>query len=1206
MTNRRFTNRRTTGSERQERIFDSGPYLARVVSHLDNTFMGSLKVQLIKTTEAGDYRDLETTLITAHYASPFFGQTSVFSNGQNDDFQSSQQSYGFWAVPPDVDSKVLVTFVEGRRDICYWFACVPDDYMNFMVPDGRPATAFTTEGTRPQEGRRYPVGEYNKRITDPAGNAQPTTYPKPVNVDFVNTLTEQGLLEDDFRGLTSSSARREVPSAVFGINTPGPLDRRQNAPVGARGALESKANVPRARLTGHSIVMDDGDDKILRRGSAADSPPEYVELEGTEPGELPEDVTLRPANELFRIRTRTGHQILLHNTEDLIYIANARGTAWIELTSNGKIDIYAQDSISLHTEAEFNVTADSNINLTAGGNINLNATGNIQQTATNIDSTAGGRVAIKASGAISANAGDFFALTSSNDFGITSAAGEVNITGESALELNSAADVNLISDGGAVRVAAGTNFEGVAGTMVAFQAPQVHDSSDFRYINTANLDINSVGTLLTTNLLDILSTNIIIEGTGSIDIKSEGQIICTTDGVIKFKSSVHEIGSDNLSVDNGEFQFRGIGKFVSSLYTSKIWAPQAELNFIRSNSGASGASATTPNYSKHDPGDAAPATAATEAESPAPAVKTIGPAQTVDPQPAATAPRIPQHEPWFEHENLNPQAYARVRAETETTETYVSTFPDTFAHIGRDQTTVTTTTTQTPTPSRTFSEGGDDEDGGSVGVFDYNNYTDNASAIIGFFEGKGFEPWVGAGVAGALQWESGKNINPGAWLPPNSASQGLVNVPGNGGLGARGICQWRNAGNRLTNLERFLGKPLLVQPETNVNAPNYDRLRAERLPTQGYRSMPRDPGNAVRIAPSNTTLEEQLNGMYWEWENAESATLRAIRAINSGSEVQKARQVAAIMNDVFLRSGNPVISGIRVKTRRENSAQEIYEAHVSGRTTAPITDPADFPAPPVVGTGPEAGARPRTDGDPADLTTSSTAPNVFLPGGSARAGALRPEFISALNRAASESGIARIQATSMANEPMRRFNPATRIPIDRWGTLPVRTDGPGADLRYNTANGKWERLIGGQWEARPSGMSWRVGTERHDTGLAVDAYLFVYEGGRLRKLNPESNRSDINRIATFCEAFSRYGGRAVGIGWSNADFMKAGLYHYDMLGGNIAPTSAYIRPRGYTGSAINGWNQSPSTWTYGTPPRDFSSIIGNALAAGVTGGRGLS
>lgn len=1203
MTNRRFTNRRTTGSARQENNFDAGPYLARVVSHLDNTFMGSLRVQLIKTTEAGDYRDLDTSLITAHYASPFYGVTSVFGNGQNDDFQSTQQSYGFWAVPPDVDSKVLVTFVEGRRDICFWFACVPDDYMNFMIPDGRPATVFTTEGTRPQAGRRYPVGEYNKLNTNPNGNSQPTTYPKPVNTDFVNALTEQGLLEDDFRGLTSSSARREVPSAVFGINTPGPLDKRSNAPIAARGDLESRANVPRSRLTGHSIVMDDGDDKIIRRGSAADSPPEYIELETANAGDIPEDAVTRPANELFRIRTRTGHQILLHNTEDLIYIANARGTAWIELTSNGKIDIYAQDSISLHTEAEFNVTADSNINLTAGGNINLNATGNIQQTATNIDSTAGGRIAMKAANELSGQAGDFIALNSSADFGITSSAGEVNLTGEAGIEVNSPADVNLISDGAAVRIAAGTNFEAVAGTMVAFQSPQVHDASEFRYINTSNLDIKSVSTLFTTNLLEILSTNIIIEGSGSIDIKSEGQIICTTDGTLKFKSGgAYELGSSNLSVNSSALQFTGIGKFASNLYTNKIWAPQAELNFIRSNTGSSGASAVNPTYDLHDPGDAAPATSATESESPAPAQKTVGPSPT-DPNPAPIAARVPQHEPWFEHENLNPQAYARVRADSETTETYVSPFPDTFLHIGRNQESVVRASFQTPTPDRAFGQGTDEEED-LVGTVDFNNYTDNASAIIAFFEGLGYEPWVGAGVAGALYWESGKNINPGAWLAPNNRSDGLVNVPGNGGLGARGICQWRNAGNRLTNVEKFLGKPLLIQPEMNVNAPGYNNLRNERIPTQSYSSMPTDPGTAVRIAPSNTTIEEQLTAVFWEWQNAENATLRAIEAINSGSEVQRARQVAAIMNDVYLRSGNPVISGVRVKTRRENTAQEIYEAHVSGRTTDPVTDPDQLPSPPVIGTGPAAGDRPRTDGDPVDLSNSGNAPNVInVVGAVSRANPLRPEFISALNRAARDAGIHRINATSLTNEPLRRVNTASRIPIDRWGTLPDRTQGPGADMRF--AGGKWERLINGRWQLRPNGASWRTGTERHCTGLAVDAYLQVNENGRYRTLNPQSSQADANKIAIFVEAFARYGGRAVGVGWSNAQYMKNGLYHYDMLGGAIVNRGQFVRPRGFTGDPVIGWNQQPAVWRYGTPPSSLITQMQNALIAGIRG-RGVA
>ena len=61
----------------------------------------------------------------------------------------------------------------------------------------------------------------------------------------------------------------------------------------------------------------------------------------------------------------------MHNSEDLIYIGNSRGTTWIELTSNGKIDIYAQDSISIHTENDLNVRAERDINMEAGRNVNF-------------------------------------------------------------------------------------------------------------------------------------------------------------------------------------------------------------------------------------------------------------------------------------------------------------------------------------------------------------------------------------------------------------------------------------------------------------------------------------------------------------------------------------------------------------------------------------------------------------------------------------------------------------------------------------------------------------------------------------------------------------------------------------------------------------------------------------------------------------------
>jgi hypothetical protein len=155
---------------------------------------------------------------------------------------------------------------------------------------------------------------------------------------------------------------------VFGISTPGPLDKKPDSPTGPYGKPEHEiTSYPASRLGGTTLVMDDGDDKFLRKTKPSEGPPEYASTDNKETDGLPEI----PNNELFRIRTRTGHQILLHNSEDLIYITNSRGTSWIELTSNGKIDIYAQDSISIHTEQDFNFYANRDINMEAGRNFNL-------------------------------------------------------------------------------------------------------------------------------------------------------------------------------------------------------------------------------------------------------------------------------------------------------------------------------------------------------------------------------------------------------------------------------------------------------------------------------------------------------------------------------------------------------------------------------------------------------------------------------------------------------------------------------------------------------------------------------------------------------------------------------------------------------------------------------------------------------------------
>ena len=344
---------------------DPGPFLAKVISHHDKNYMGILEVQLYR--ESGNDEAAEGQLQQARYLSPFYGITSVdYVSDAEDTYNNTQKSYGMWMIPPDVGTTVMVIYVKGEG--YFWIGCVLDDKKNFMTP-GYASTYYNVDESKTTDKERVPVAEFNSVIG--AETLDATTITKPATPQEV-VLNDQGLLEDDIRGITSSSARRETPSMVFGISTPGPLDKQDGAKTGDTGKREYRnQNTFVSRLGGSSFVMDDGDDKYLRKTNASEGPPDYARVENQE---TDGDPTLLH-NELIRLRTRTGHQILLHNTEDLIYIGNARGTAWIELTSDGKIDIFAEDSISIRTKQDFNFFCDRDFNLEVGRNFNTKVHG---------------------------------------------------------------------------------------------------------------------------------------------------------------------------------------------------------------------------------------------------------------------------------------------------------------------------------------------------------------------------------------------------------------------------------------------------------------------------------------------------------------------------------------------------------------------------------------------------------------------------------------------------------------------------------------------------------------------------------------------------------------------------------------------------------------------------------------------------------------
>ena len=232
---------------------NAGPFEAKVTNVLDPVYSGSIEVELLRSTDSGADESTGQRVI-CRYLHPFYGTTHVRGLTKNDGYSDSQQSYGMWFVPPDIGNRVLVMFVEGNINRAFWIGCVQQATMNFMLPDGRPATTITDTEDASLIGKKLPVGEHNKIRNAETTVTNPLNIKKPINILFKAVLDTQGLTADETRGLTTSSARREVPSSVFGISTPGPVDKSAVA-----------GEFATSRLGGTSIVMDDGDDKFIRK-----------------------------------------------------------------------------------------------------------------------------------------------------------------------------------------------------------------------------------------------------------------------------------------------------------------------------------------------------------------------------------------------------------------------------------------------------------------------------------------------------------------------------------------------------------------------------------------------------------------------------------------------------------------------------------------------------------------------------------------------------------------------------------------------------------------------------------------------------------------------------------------------------------------------------------------------------------------------------
>jgi hypothetical protein len=366
------------------------PVFGIVKDNIDPTRAGRIKVLL--ADKSPNNSDDASNWVTVSFLSDFFGTIGGAAGTGKDDhgtYKSNPTSYGQWHAPPDIGTKVICIFVNGDPNYGFYIGCVPEAETLQMVPAiGSSDNIITNEGEATSYGgaTRLPVTNFNTNNATNKDSPNFNNSPRPVHSYSATIMNQQGIIRDPIRGPISSSASREPASRVgWGVSTPGrPIYDGGFDDSTVTQNLDASKNAQLkvvARRGGHSIVMDDGD--IIGR------------------------------DQLVRIRTALGHQILMSDDGQTLMILHSNGQSYIELGKEGTIDMYSTNSVNIRTQGDLNLHADRNINIHAMEKLNIQAK-NIQtnseektqvRAGSDINMSATGKLTGLAGGAIAWGAG---------------------------------------------------------------------------------------------------------------------------------------------------------------------------------------------------------------------------------------------------------------------------------------------------------------------------------------------------------------------------------------------------------------------------------------------------------------------------------------------------------------------------------------------------------------------------------------------------------------------------------------------------------------------------------------------------------------------------------------------------------------------------------------------------------------------------------
>lgn len=340
--------------------------IGQVVDTNDPQQMGRLRVLC---PAYGDRRDMRVRDIPwSMYVSPFGGMTNFGTRGHEDTAINGPTSYGLWNIPK-IGAHVLVGVIDGDQQHRFWIGCIYPHLLTHTMPHGR--FLWNEERTDPDKAPEGPVDSYELPIQPLYQNMTEqftkngTYYPSDTPSEPRKNMEWRTRGPDNQTSALDGSFLDPENPDYQGSEIP---DQQWNESFGYTTVTEEDGTQRVIRGTGYGIDQQEPNEIYPNTGGINYDSMVYS---WTTPGLHSVSMDDRNDNARIRIRTTSGHQIIMDDTNERVYINTAGGETWIELDKVGNIDIFASKDISTHAKGDINFTADKTFRVQAKEGIHM-------------------------------------------------------------------------------------------------------------------------------------------------------------------------------------------------------------------------------------------------------------------------------------------------------------------------------------------------------------------------------------------------------------------------------------------------------------------------------------------------------------------------------------------------------------------------------------------------------------------------------------------------------------------------------------------------------------------------------------------------------------------------------------------------------------------------------------------------------------------